>query len=845
MSPRSVDAAFEFSKIRQALSLLESHVVYIQRGAGPSSAALPRASSYSHPISTAGASVTALLAKQELVDNDMLDEDAPGPGAHGRSDHGGFYAGPTSAVSHLSSAQEPEGTPDSETVVNEPPWDTRPGYEDDNDLLHDLPHASIVDGLVEFYFEYCTWVYRHVNQRSFTAAWARYKSGAGADRIVLATVCMVMAIALHYLPADHELLRGLQPDIEELGTRFYNIMRVALQRRQAESRTYSLELVELLLVRCHYLTLSKIDSEEIWSVKGELMMVATAMGLHRDPGKRKMSLEVAERRRWAWWHVILLERWQAFMFGRPLAIASHHFDTHLPSYVDPDIDPSGRLYDANIALFRLAYILGDIMDDAISLRTVPYDSVMAKDQLLQEWWDTLPAEIDIDDYNLVRSLASPETAIRRLGVQSIIVRAAFLHIRFTMHRPYASVVRDQPKMVYSLDAAVNAADKLVALSAQAHPELRNNAALSVPGHLNWGPFHCFSAAMFFSFQLINDPDQPGARMFRKNVLRAVNTLEHCRGMPVADKALAILKALGPLYTESFISDMPEARERKKAAVLPMVRSLQFPYHDSPSVPLGAPESPRNGALSSPGQSSGHTGSPSAVGLTPTPPKAPLTLPAGPMQLQHQHMQQQPPMMALQPPSGPMQQSASSYYKTLPSLQWAPVQTMSSQAMHPQNSSFTSSSRTTPPHQQFASSGSNGTIASHSSQTSLTSPVASHGMGWSQPTMPPPPPPQVPSMSHRLPQSQQQMTYGSAQPLPQHSHPQHEMYMDGGAQDGLGAGALWGAASGFVQGEWDQIFDDLHRGDGGGAHGRPVHLPPPSTDGGGRRAHHGTMSSIAG
>jgi hypothetical protein len=185
--------------------------------------------------------------------------------------------------------------------------DISPTFDGDYDLRKELPHTSIIDGFVDFYFEYCNWVYRHVNLPAFMAAWARYKSG-GADRIVLATVCMIMAVTLHYLPAGHELLRALPSDIEELGTHFYNIMRLALQRRQAESRAYTLGLVELLLIRIHYLMLSKIDSEETWHVKGELVNIATAMGLHRDPGK-EMLLEVAERRRWAWWHIILLERY--------------------------------------------------------------------------------------------------------------------------------------------------------------------------------------------------------------------------------------------------------------------------------------------------------------------------------------------------------------------------------------------------------------------------------------------------------------------------------------------------------------------------------------------------------
>jgi hypothetical protein len=194
--------------------------------------------------------------------------------------------------------------------------DVPPTHDSDYDLCKELPPASVIDGLVDFYFEYCNWVYRHVNYPAFMAEWARYKSGAGADRTVLATVCMIMAVTVHYIPAGHELLRGLPPDVEELGAHFYNIMRLALQRKQTESRAYTLELVELLLIQSHYLILSKIDSEETWHVKGELVNIATAMGLHRDPGE-EMPLEVAERRRWAWWNVISVERYVDDIYSSP------------------------------------------------------------------------------------------------------------------------------------------------------------------------------------------------------------------------------------------------------------------------------------------------------------------------------------------------------------------------------------------------------------------------------------------------------------------------------------------------------------------------------------------------
>jgi hypothetical protein len=126
------------------------------------------------------------------------------------------------------------------------------------------------------------------------------------------------------------------------------------------------------------------------------------------------------------------------MFGRPITIASHHFDTQLPSYCDPAIDKNGRLYLPNIALFKLAFILGDIMDDAVSVRPVPYESVLANDRALAQWMDNLPTELDLDEFRVARSLASSNAAQRRLGVQSVIIRTSYYHIRFTLHRPYAS-----------------------------------------------------------------------------------------------------------------------------------------------------------------------------------------------------------------------------------------------------------------------------------------------------------------------------------------------------------------------------------------------------------------------
>ncbi|KAJ6627401.1 fungal-specific transcription factor domain-containing protein [Mycena sp. CBHHK59/15] len=592
-----IDPAQEIARLRHSISLLEAYVFPAQR---QYTSVARRASEASN-----------LIPKKEAIDPDISEKIHPpaAPGMLGTQGQNGLYAGPTSAATHLMLSQsDSRGSEDSDS--RQPSQDrtddlSAMSHEYDRDLLALLPSVDIIDGLITYYFEYCNWIYRHINQVSFLHHWERYKNGSSPDRTILATACAVMAIATYYLPAQHRLLDGFPETHEELGLKYFDVSTTALHRRQSETKTYSLDLIELLLIRCHYLTTAKRDSEEIWHAKGEIVTIGTAMGLHRDPGKWKMHRDVAERRRWAWWHIVLLERWQAFMFGRPITISSHHFDTQLPSYCDPTVDKTGRLYLPNIALFRLAFILGDIMDDAVSVRPVPYDSVEANDRALMQWMDNLPPELDLDEYRLARNLASSNMAVRRLGVQSVVVRTSYYHIRFTLHRPYANTNANMvktpgselPKSAKSLEIAVNAADKLITMTGQSRPE-----SLSVPGHMNWGPSHCFSAAMFFSFQLIANSDQPGANLFRSSIRKAMATLEQSRGVPVADKGYDILQSLAPLYSVDFPCESAETREKEKAKILGIVRKLAFPYHDSRD-PRRLGESPGGrGAASSPSNS---------------------------------------------------------------------------------------------------------------------------------------------------------------------------------------------------------------------------------------------------
>jgi hypothetical protein len=418
----------------------------------------------------------------------------------------------------------------------------------------------------------------------------------------------------------------------------------------------------------------------------------------------------------------------------------------------------------------------------------------------------------MDDYSLVGCLTSSTTSKRRIGVQSVVVRTAFLHIRFTMHRPYASLAHGEAsKYTTSLEISVNAADKLIALSAHARPEMLDHGALAVAGHMTWGPVHCFSAAMFFCFQIINNPEQPGARLCRANILRAIATLESCRDIRVAERALDILCALDPLYAEEFLSDTPEAREQKKQDVLPAVRRLQFPYVDSSNIPIGSVEVCRSGdGALSPAQSSTHAESP-RPGPGPPAPDAP--------QPPHPNAQgtgvhaQEPEMLTIPPavpPPTPMlqphqqhllhhqhQQQQAPTCEDAPPLKWS----------HPELS-FSEAAQYVGQQQGHPA------LAQQHQQQQYGDGLPGQpeeGEAMWQSAHHTPTVTMVPAES---PAASSPRALYASQMIPQDAYPHAGGGTGGGALNGRmgpGAGAgsvLWGATSGFVQGEWDRMYTGL-------------------------------------
>ena len=219
----------------------------------------------------------------------------------------GLYVGPTSTLTHLAHSTK---KPTLEPPAHNPAPPTNP-Y--DQDILDLLPPLSTIDTIIAYHFDYCTWGKRLIYPSTFHANWERYKNGDWPDRVVLCMVCVVLAITIQFLPRNHPFVEKYIADCtrEELGVKYYDMMLTVLSRRDdsCKTRSYSLDLVELYLLRCHFHTVCRIDMEESWVLRGQVVSMCLAMGLHRDPSKWKMTEGIADRRRWIWWNLMMIDRY--------------------------------------------------------------------------------------------------------------------------------------------------------------------------------------------------------------------------------------------------------------------------------------------------------------------------------------------------------------------------------------------------------------------------------------------------------------------------------------------------------------------------------------------------------
>ncbi|ORX45891.1 hypothetical protein DM01DRAFT_1386434 [Hesseltinella vesiculosa] len=256
-----------------------------------------------------------------------------------------------------------------------------------------LVPRTIQEALVKIYFEYPCTTLPVLDHDTFMRSF----DSKDPNPISPLLVCAVCSYACYLVPTDHPIFQKSELPRDKV---FDIFMARAIQCARSSYLLPQVETVQALVLLCAHPTHAG-ESYRNWIWSGMAVRMAQDLGLHRtvescDPKKR----DVLETRRLLWFSVYITDRWCCAAMGRPLAIADSDCDVELPN-VDMPNEP-GK-YGMFVNLIKLSGILGEVLRRIYSpkAKSVGYQSalmeqtVLGLDRMLQEWYESVPAEFRI------------------------------------------------------------------------------------------------------------------------------------------------------------------------------------------------------------------------------------------------------------------------------------------------------------------------------------------------------------------------------------------------------------------------------------------------------------------
>jgi hypothetical protein len=167
----------------------------------------------------------------------------------------------------------------------------------------------------------------------------------------------------------------------------------------------------------------------------------------------------------------------------------------------------------------------------------------------RRWLQEIPAELNLSENQLQEGFESDDLPTRRRAVISSTIHGIYYQLRFTLHRPYATLAHASRSEVNPLGDVgrkeINRSTKIATSCAQRVITLASQACVYWPTetvfateHLSWFSFHLFNAAMFLSLQLVAAPDQPDTTSGRRSApARAGRRTQGARGARASRAAL--------------------------------------------------------------------------------------------------------------------------------------------------------------------------------------------------------------------------------------------------------------------------------------------------------------------
>ncbi|KAF8627808.1 hypothetical protein AX15_004233 [Amanita polypyramis BW_CC] len=250
---------------------------------------------------------------------------------------------------------------------------------------------------------------------------------------------------------------------------------------------------------CNYLA-ERGHASEAWKLVGKAVCVATAIGMHQDPGWpywQVMSEEEKLLRRRTWCGLFVWDRLYSYVLGRPYILRKDFSNMAYP--VDDTHGGEDSLSDGQIALIKLADIVGEAMDKTFVMDYPDYAVYFDLDEKFQQWEESLPPEykqVKFDGSVLGQAGSSEPLLVARM---SYLLQTWYLLSRVKLHIACAAdhgrMAKPRSLAVESRERCFVAAVRLIQLQCNAlmaEPETSSNLKKLLIAGDSWYFEGCFS-----------------------------------------------------------------------------------------------------------------------------------------------------------------------------------------------------------------------------------------------------------------------------------------------------------------------------------------------------------------
>lgn len=421
-----------------------------------------------------------------------------------------------------------------------------------SDLMNSLPSKADTDRLLDIYFRDINHTRLPIHEGTFRQSydelmefrWGNAKEERGDDGArhvpFLAFLFAILATAMRSLPEAF----GSETEAKKGAVRLYHACRRTINIAST-IRVDHIDLVLAHLFAARFLICQR-QSAESWSLLGNAIRAAQAIGLHRDGSKLGLDAITTERRRRLWAIIFYMDKTTSILLGRPQAIQDIHCDTLPPSDIDIDTMPrSARPYvprtrprpntPPGVFLFvairhELTRLTGKIVEHFQNLASPRrYADVVALDEELEKFRKDIP---DIYRVDKATTGTGPDTnkefdtVCPWLPLHRYLLNIEYHYVRIALHRPY--VLRNSEKYSHSRTAGFESAKADRRVRQEYRKDVKWEPERARKVHMG-GLYRLFNATMMIGIALLLDPNGPEAPDFLSYLDEFIELHKHREG----------------------------------------------------------------------------------------------------------------------------------------------------------------------------------------------------------------------------------------------------------------------------------------------------------------------------